>query len=79
MSDAAAGSMLLFIFICGTVAGIFVIVCWASGRDSLSRRPPGNASGGVRRLIGVGRREEEPERSPESSGERAGQERELKW
>ena len=61
MSDAAAGSLLLYIFICGVLVGAFVVVCWASNRKgdrhSLRENPPGRVSGGVRKLVGVSHRE----------------------
>jgi hypothetical protein len=72
-SDAAAGSLLLYIFICGILIGIFALVCWASNREdsqhSLKRNPPGNVSGGVRRVVGVGRREGRFGQSPRWPGD----------
>lgn len=77
VSDVAAGSLLLYMFICGVLVGIFAIVCWASNwedsQHSLKKDPPGNASGGVRRLVGVGRRPGSRSRLPGRPGGRLGQ------
>jgi len=81
VSDAAAGSLLLWMFICGVLVGIFVIVCWASnsedGQHSLKKDPPDNASGGVRRLVGVGRRPGERGPCPKRAADRLGDGRRL--
>ena len=81
VSNAAAGSLLLWVFIFGVLFGIFVIVCWASnwedGQHSLKKDPPDNASGGVRRLVGVGRRPGVRGPFPQRPADRLGRGRRL--
>jgi hypothetical protein len=52
--------LFLIVFIAGTLAGIFLIVCWASRREDKNKTikgaPPGNGASGARYLTGVGRR-----------------------
>jgi len=53
--------LFIIVFIAGTLIGIFLIVCWASKHEdkkkSIKGPPPGNGTGGVRHLTGVGHRD----------------------
>jgi hypothetical protein len=57
---AMYADVIFIVFLAGTLVGIFVIVCWASNREDKKRSikgpPPGNGTGGVRHLTGVGKR-----------------------
>jgi hypothetical protein len=69
--------LFLIVFIAGTLIGIFLIVCWASNREdrrkTIKGPPPGNGTGGVRHLTGVGRRDSTLDRSTERSDPDRGQ------
>jgi hypothetical protein len=57
---AMYADVIFIVFLAGALVGIFVIVCWASNHEdknkSIKGPPAGNGTGGVRHLIGVGKR-----------------------
>jgi hypothetical protein len=69
--------LFLIVFLAGTMVGIFVIVCWASNSEDRKKTikgpPPGNGTGGVRHLTGVGRRDTRLDRSADYSDPHPGQ------
>jgi hypothetical protein len=78
MSALAIFAILFFIvFLAGTLAGIFAIVCWASNREdkdnSIKGPPRGNGTGGARYLTGVGKRGTARDRSAEHPDPNPGQ------
>jgi hypothetical protein len=78
MSALAIFSVLfLIVFIAGTLAGIFLVVCWASNHEDRKKTikgpPPGNGTAGARHLTGVGRRDTTPDQSAGRSDRDPGQ------
>ena len=67
----------LLVFIAGTLIGIFGISCWSYNREDRKKTikgpPPGNGTGGVRHLTGVGRRATPRDWSAEYSDPHSGQ------
>ena len=67
--DAAAGILLLIIFLAGVMIGVIVIVSRASIREdkhySVKGTPPDNACGGARSLVGFSHRDEGGQPRPE--------------
>ena len=59
--DAAAGVMLLVVFLFAVMLGVVAIASRSINREdkhrTLKGAPPDRASGGTRRLVGVGRRD----------------------
>lgn len=73
--SAVAGVALLIIFLFGIFLGIVVIASISFNRDPLKGAPPDSASGGIRWLVGMRRRDCRPGQLPR---EQPGQDR-RRW